>query len=307
MAFTTRGRFAPSPTGYLHLGHVSAALLSWLHCRLMCGEFILRLDDLDPIRCKPEYSAAILEDLRWLQLDWDIGPLYQSQRQPLYTDIFQQLLAEDKLYPCFCSRKDIQNASQANFANTAIYPGTCRNLSSGSRQNQLAKRSAAWRIRSQGQVQFLDLFCGRQSYNLQEDYGDFVVKRNDDSFAYHLACVVDDADLAVNQVTRGQDLLPMTAPQIYIYEQLAQKPPQYAHFSLILDENGRKLSKRHGSLSLAKMRGQYSAEELIGHIAYFYGLIAQERAISAKDLLHELHLDQFLGQLSQLRPYPYKL
>lgn len=293
MALTIRGRFAPSPTGRLHLGHVSAALLSWLHCRLQNGDYLLRIDDLDVGRCKPEYTDQILRDLEWLGLDWDEQPYYQSQRLKLYESHFYQLKEQGLLYPCFCSRKEINLAAIAPEPGLApIYPGTCRTLSKKDIALRDQEKNPAWRIHCQGQVNFQDHFQGLQHFDLVDCCGDFVIKRNDQAFAYHLACVSDDMDMQINLVSRGLDLLPSTAPQLYLYQLFNNKPPQFAHLPLVLDDQGQKLSKSKGSIDLAWYRSHIPSSLLIGQLAQEKGLIDEIEALSPQELLAQVSLEK---------------
>jgi glutamyl-tRNA synthetase len=268
-----RGRLAPSPTGYMHLGHARTFWRAQERARLHGGALILRNDDLDRERCRPEFVAAMLEDLRWFGLAWSEGPDFggphrpyaQSERTALYRAARDRLVATGWLYPCTCSRKDIQAASRAPHAaddEEPIYPGTCRSrtvdaLAAGAR--------FSWRFRvPDGQVvAFADGNLGPQNYLAGRDFGDFVVWRHDDVPAYQLACVVDDAAMGITEVVRGADLLISTARQLLLFQALGLTAPRFYHCELMLDESGKRLAKRHDALSLRALRAQgRSPEEL---------------------------------------------
>lgn len=253
------GRYAPSPTGPLHLGNLQTALAAWLHCRLRNGLLILRMEDLDQPRVRPGARAGIMADLAWLGLDWDEGPavdqlgLYdQSCRDALYRREFARLQAQGLLYPCSCSRKDVVEAAGAphGASGLAIYPGTCRRKAAHA-------GPLCWRLAvPPGTVHFDDGRLGPQSQEVSRQVGDFVVLRADGVWSYQFACVVDDALMGVNQVVRGADLLESTARQILLFQLLGQAPPRYWHYPLRLDDQGRKLSKRDQACSLSPMRQQ---------------------------------------------------
>jgi glutamyl-tRNA synthetase len=270
-----RGRLAPSPTGYLHLGHARTFWTAQQRAKENGGELILRNEDLDATRFKMEFVDAMLEDLRWFGFAWsegpDIGgkfaPYNQSERMNFYRAALEKLRAGDFIYPCTCSRKDILAATRAPHANDddePIYPGTCREKSdewrvTGDKQSQsssLVTRHASLRFRvPDGEtVSFTDGNFGEQKFVAGKDFGDFVVWRHDDVPAYQLACVVDDAAMKISEVVRGADLLVSTARQILIYRALGLPPPKFFHCALMLDEKGERLAKRHDALSLRKLR-----------------------------------------------------
>jgi glutamyl-tRNA synthetase len=270
-----RGRLAPSPTGYLHLGHARTFWIAQQRATENGGELILRNEDLDSTRFKMEFVDAMLEDLRWFGFAWsegpDIGgkfaPYNQSERMNFYRAALEKLRAGDFIYPCTCSRKDILAATRAPHANDddePIYPGTCREKSdewrvTGDKQSQsssLVTRHASLRFRvPDGEtVSFTDGNFGEQKFVAGKDFGDFVVWRHDDVPAYQLACVVDDAAMEISEVVRGADLLVSTARQILIYRALGLPPPKFFHCALMLDEKGERLAKRHDALSLRKLR-----------------------------------------------------
>jgi glutamyl-tRNA synthetase len=261
-----RGRYAPSPTGPLHLGNARTALLSWLAARAAGGAYVLRVEDLDGPRVRAGLEACILEELRWLGLDWDegpdvggaAGPYRQSERLPRYTAALERLRAAGLAYPCFCSRAEIAAVSQAPHGPAdegPRYPGTCAALSPGEVARRSASRRPAWRFRvPAGSVAFVDGMHGDQEVDVAGAVGDFVIARADGVPAYQLAVVVDDAAMAVTDVVRGDDLLPSTARQLLLYRALGLGPPRFAHVPLVVGEDGARLAKRHGALSLGELR-----------------------------------------------------
>ncbi|HET6440255.1 MAG TPA: tRNA glutamyl-Q(34) synthetase GluQRS [Anaeromyxobacter sp.] len=264
----TRGRFAPSPTGSLHLGNARTALLSWLAAREGGGGYVLRIEDLDRPRVRPGAEKAILEDLRWLGLDWDegpdvggpAGPYRQSERLERYAAAMAELRAQGLIYPCFCSRAEVAAAVQAPQGpgdEGPRYPGTCRDLPAAEVARRTAQRPPAWRFRvPSGEIAFLDGVHGSQRREVTGECGDFVVARADGIPAYQLAVVVDDAAMQVTQVVRGDDLLPSTARQLLLYRALGLQEPRFAHLPLVLGEDGARLAKRHGALSLPELRAR---------------------------------------------------
>ena len=258
-----RGRLAPSPTGYLHLGHARTFWTAQERAHAAKGTMILRNEDLDGPRCKPEFVAAMLEDLRWFGFNWqegpDIGgpftPYEQSQRLPLYRDALAKLEAGGFIYPCVCSRKDIQAAARAPHAeddDEPLYPGTCRHL----RKSEIVNRKCSWRFRvPDGEtVSFVDGNFGPKSFTAGKDFGDFVVWRGDDLPSYQLAVTVDDAAMEITEVVRGADLLLSTARQLLLYRALGLAAPAFYHCPLMTDQHGRRLAKRHDALSLRTLR-----------------------------------------------------
>jgi glutamyl-tRNA synthetase len=257
-----RGRLAPSPTGYLHLGHARTFWIAQGRARARRGTLVLRNEDLDPHRSKPEFVAAIFADLRWFGLQWQegpdcggaFGPYMQSERKGLYRAALDKLRAAGFVYPCVCSRRDIQNAASAPHAadEEPIYPGTCR----ANHESQIAGRKFHWRFRvPDGEaIAFADGGQGPQSFRAGMDFGDFVVWRSDDVPAYQLAVVVDDAAMQITEVVRGADLLLSTARQLLLYRALGWPPPAFFHCPLLTDERGARLAKRHDALSLRALR-----------------------------------------------------
>jgi glutamyl-tRNA synthetase len=261
-----RGRLAPSPTGYLHLGHARTFWIAQQRAKENGGELILRNEDLDATRFKMEFVDAMLEDLRWFGFEWsegpDVGgkfaPYSQSERMKFYRAALKKLRAGNFIYPCTCSRKDILAATRAPHANDddePIYPGTCRTKFPSANSN-LPSAKFNWRFRvPDGEtVSFADGNFGKQKFVAGKDFGDFVVWRRDEVPAYQLACVADDAAMEISEVVRGADLLVSTARQILIYRALGFSPPKFFHCALMLDEKGERLAKRHDALSLRKLR-----------------------------------------------------
>jgi glutamyl/glutaminyl-tRNA synthetase len=259
-----RGRLAPSPTGYLHLGHARTFWMAQERTRQAGGRLILRNEDLDAARCKPEFVTAMLEDLKWFGFEWQEGPdcsgphapYTQSQRTNLYLEALGRLKQGGFIYPCTCSRKDIQSAAQAPHAgeDEPIYPGTCRDSSKIEVQSSKSRVSWRFRVPDGETVSFQDANLGPQSFMAGKDFGDFVVWRHDDVPAYQLAVVVDDALMKISEVVRGEDLLRSTARQLLLYRALDWTPPVFHHCPLMTDEGGVRLAKRHDSLSLKRLR-----------------------------------------------------
>jgi glutamyl-tRNA synthetase len=260
-----RGRLAPSPTGFLHLGHARTFWTAQTRARLHGGELILRNDDLDSTRYKMEFVDAMLEDLRWFGFEWSEGPdcggpfasYNQSERMSFYRAALEKLRLGGFIYPCTCSRKDIRSAVTAPHAENdeePIYPGTCRE----NRKSEIVDHKFSWRFRvPDGEtIFFADGNLGEQKFTAGKDFGDFVVWRHDDVPAYQLSCAVDDAAMQITEVVRGADLLVSTARQILLYRALGQTPPVFFHCELMLDEKGVRLAKRHDALSLRMLRGQ---------------------------------------------------
>ena len=255
------GRLAPSPTGLLHLGHARTFWIAQQRAIARSGTLILRNEDLDRSRCKPEFVTAMFEDLGWFGFKWQEGPdcggpfapYSQSERLHFYRAAFEQLMQGGFVYPCTCSRQDVLRSVAAPHAgeDEPLYPGTCRPPA-----KSVADRTANWRFRvPDGEnVAFVDGRCGKQEFVAGRDFGDFVIWRHDDVPAYQLAVVVDDAAMRITEVVRGEDLLRSTARQLLLYRALGLKPPQFYHCQLMTDESGVRLAKRHDALSLRQMR-----------------------------------------------------
>jgi glutamyl-tRNA synthetase len=292
-----RGRYAPSPTGDLHLGNLRTALLAWLFARCTDGQFVLRIEDLDRPRLRPGASERMLFDLRWLGLDWDEGPdiggpynpYIQSERQEIYTTYLQLLLDKGLIYPCYCSRAEIARAASAPHGNEGPrYPGTCRYLTQQQRRQHEAHNrhpSMRFRVDDDRTVSFTDLLIGPVEQQVQQTVGDFIICRSDGIFAYQFAVVVDDALMQINQVVRGVDLLQSTARQILLFEALGFQAPTFAHVPLLLDEHGKRFSKRTQSAGLEPLRAEgVTPEQVVGQIAAECGLVFRGEELSAGKL-----------------------
>lgn len=249
-----RGRLAPTPSGYLHLGHAQTFFVAHLRAKAAGGTLILRHEDLDRARCKAEFVEASEEDLQWLGIKWQEGPYFQSRRMPLYAEALEKLKKSGRVYACACSRKDIQQAQQAPHQgdDEPLYPGTCRHKA----VPESAARSWRFRVPDGRRVEFEDRAQGPQSYLGGRDFSDFVVWRPDLGPSYQLACAVDDGDMAITEVVRGLDLLPSTARQILLLEALDYPLPGYYHCPLVCDEQGRRLAKRSDALALRTLRAR---------------------------------------------------
>jgi len=272
-----RGRFAPSPTGELHLGNARTALLSWLWARKEGGGYVLRVEDIDTPRVRPGMAERQLDELRWLGLDWDGPPLFQSDRVPRYEDTLRRL--SEHIYECFCSRTEIAAASAPQGDEGPRYPGTCARLTRAQREERRRTRAPALRLRvPPGSVAFHDEILGGQAFDTQQLVGDFVLRRGDGVFAYQLAVVVDDGEMGITQVLRGADLLPSTARQILLHRLLAQPEPRWAHAPLVVAASGERLAKRNRSLSLSALRARgVDPRQVVAHLARASGLEAPDR------------------------------
>ncbi len=300
-----RGRYAPSPTGSLHLGNARTALLAWLQIRALKGTFILRIEDLDRPRTVRGATEAILSELRWLGLDWDEGPdvggsfgsYLQSERSDLYEDALARLRAKGLVYECFCSRAEVAAAASAPHGpqdDGPRYPGTCRALSADALAARRAgRRQSALRFLVEpGTVAFEDGLKGKVEVELAQAMGDFVVRRADGLHAYQLAVAVDDALMGVTHVLRGDDLLLSTPRQLRLLEALGLAAPRYAHVPLLLDAQGHRLCKRNGDLTLSALRAQGARpERVVAALARSCGL-TQESEIVARDLVSGFDLER---------------
>ncbi len=279
-----KGRFAPSPTGRMHLGNVAAALLSWLSAKSAGGSWLLRIEDLDPQRSKVEHARLVEDDLAWLGLEWDEGglddigsnaPYSQSRRHDIYAQFLERLNDTGYTYPCRCTRAEIM-ATQAPHQSDGrvVYGGRCRPAVLPCSQADFT--GAATRIYVPDEViSYRDGLYGDMHFNLAREVGDFVLRRADGAWAYQLAVVVDDALMGVTEVVRGSDLLLSAAQQIYLYRLLGLEPPCFAHVPLLCSDGGRRLSKRDRSLDMQSLRARFSAPELIGRVAAMLGLIPE--------------------------------
>lgn len=275
------GRFAPSPSGRMHLGNVFTALLAWLSVRSQEGKMLLRVEDLDPDRSKQTYIDALRADLEWLGLDWDEEMPLQSGRSEIYASYFDQL----DTYPCYCTRSELHAASAPHASDgTLIYSGACRNLTAEERE--LKTKRPSWRVRVPNKtVAFEDGVWGKITEFLPTDCGDFILRRSDGVYAYQLAVVCDDGLGGVTEVVRGSDLLSSTARQIWLYETLGFAVPKFYHVPLLSAPDGKRLSKREKALDLAHLRRTHTPERLLGALAFRAGLIDQNADLSAGELI----------------------
>ncbi len=283
----TVGRFAPSPSGRMHLGNLFTALLAWLSVRSQNGKMLLRIEDLDPERSRREYIDAIKDDLAWLGLTYDEETPLQSARTARYAEAFGLL----PTYPCYCSRSELHDASAPHASDgTLIYPGTCRDLSEAERAAK--KRTPAWRVRvPYRDIVFTDGVFGAQREKLAAECGDFIVRRSDGVYAYQLAVVCDDADGGVTEVVRGCDLLRSTPRQIWLYQTLNMPVPRFYHVPLLVAPDGKRLSKREKSLDMAHLRERYRPQELIGYLAFLAKLTDTPAPVSAAELIEVFSWD----------------
>ncbi len=287
-----RGRFAPTPSGRMHLGNLLAALLAWLDARSAGGELVLRIEDLDTQRTSPELAAQLMDDLRWLGLDWDEGGLapeyMQSRRTARYEEAFRVLEERGLVYPCYCTRSERMAATAPHRDDGAVvYSGKCFSLTERERAAlERQGRRPAWRVRCPHQVVALeDGNCGPYAENLARDCGDFIVRRSDGVFAYQLAVVVDDALMGVNHVVRGRDLLCSAPRQAWLHEVLGYRPPRFFHTPLLLAPDGRRLAKRDRDLDMGALRARYGPEELTGLLAFYAGLTDRPEKVTAQELV----------------------
>ena len=297
------GRMAPTPSSYLHIGNIFACLVAWLYARQQGGKVILRIEDLDRDRCKPEYIDAVLHDLETLGLTWDNADIvYQSQRTDAYDRAFESLEDAGILYPCFCSRADLHAASAPHRGERYLYAGTCRHLSDGDRAEKAKSRPPAYRVHvPHASFGTDDILQGRFEQELDDECGDFIVKRSDGIYAYQLAVVVDDLAQGVNQVVRGIDLLDSTPQQIYLRSILnpAAQQVTYAHIPLLLDKDGRRLAKRDRDMGLPAILTRFKGvEHLLGHLAKLTGIRPDDEPLSAQELIAHSSLDALAGRKS---------
>ena len=278
------GRFAPSPSGRMHLGNVFSAMLAWLSVRSQNGEMVLRIEDLDPDRCRPEYAETLKDDLRWLGLDWDREQTPQSLRTEAYAKEFEKLAELGLVYPCYCTRGELHAASAPHASDgRVLYAGTCRNLTEAQRAEKTKK--PAWRLAVPDQVYgYTDGLQGYYEENLASECGDFIIRRADGVYAYQLAVVTDDGDGGVTQVVRGMDLLDSTPRQLYLYELLGLNAPEFYHVPLLTAPDGRRLSKREKDLDLGELRKTHTPERLLGKLAHLAGVLDRPEPASAKEI-----------------------
>ena len=286
------GRFAPTPSGRMHLGNVFAALMAWLSVRSKRGEMVLRMEDLETQRTSAEFAQVLREDLAWLGLDWDIETPPQSERSGVYDRYFEKMKDEGLLYPCYCTRSQLHGVNAPHLSDgTYVYPGTCRNLT-----DPPAGRKPAWRVMVPDRVwSFRDRVQGDYQLTLATDCGDMVVRRADGVYVYQLAVTVDDGEAGVTEVVRGMDLLSSAPRQMYLQELLGFSHPEYGHVPMLLAPDGRRLSKRDRDLDLGELQKHMTPEALIGNLAFAAGLIDRFEPVSARELAQHFRWDMLRG------------
>ena len=289
------GRFAPTPSGRMHLGNVFAALIAWLSVRSQGGEMVLRMEDLDTLRTSDAYARLLRQDLAWLGLDYDRETPPQSTRSETYDRYFDRLMKMGLLYPCYCTRSQLHSVNAPHLSDgTYVYPGTCRNLTPQARRAM--NRAPAWRVVVPDRLWSLDdRVQGRYELNLAKDCGDMVVRRADGVYVYQLAVTVDDGEAGVTEVVRGMDLLSSAPRQMYLQELFGFPHPQYAHVPMLLAPDGRRLSKRDRDLDLGELQKRFSPEAIIGLLAHAAGLIDRPAPISAAELAKEFQWSNLRG------------
>ena len=296
------GRFAPTPSGRMHLGNVFAALIAWLSVRSRDGEMVLRMEDLDTQRTSAEFAEILRDDLRWLGFTWDRETPAQSQRSAVYDKYFEILREKGLLYPCYCTRSQLHSVNAPHLSDgTYVYPGTCRNLTEG--EQAAFRRPPAWRVVVPDRVWTVeDRIQGTYRCNLATECGDMVVRRADGVYVYQLAVTVDDGEAGVTEVVRGMDLLSSAPRQMYLQELFGFPHPEYAHVPMLLAPDGRRLSKRDRDLDLGILRQRLTREELLGVLAFAAGLIDQEVSVSLKELTKEFSWKKLSGDHIFLDP-----
>ena len=314
-----KGRFAPSPTGYIHLGNVWIALLSYISTRQQKGKYVVRMEDIDLQRSKRELGEALLDDLEWLGFEWDEGPrvggpevsYWQSERQTYYADILEYLALEKLIYPCFCNRARLQSIASAPHAGEVVhrYDGKCRHLSKNAVDELSSIKEPSLRLAIDScDLNFDDRWQGAQHIHLECELDDYVLRRGDGMYAYNLAVVLDDIAMGITEVIRGNDLLDTTGQQLYLYNTLQQcysykniEVPKYGHAPLLVDADGNRLSKRQKSITIRELREQqWSASRILWELAVAGGLIDGDRYTHREINLSELmNLDLSCSSLRQ--------
>ena len=290
------GRFAPTPSGRMHLGNVFAALIAWASVRSRDGEMVLRMEDLDTQRTSADFAQVLREDLNWLGLTYDRETPAQSQRSRVYDEYFEKMRDMGLLYPCYCTRSQLHSVNAPHLSDgTYVYTGTCRNLTA--EQRAAFDRKPAWRCMVPDRLwQVEDLVQGHYELNLATDCGDMVVRRADGVYVYQLAVTVDDGEAGVTEVVRGMDLLSSAPRQMYLQELFGFPHPTYGHVPMLLAPDGRRLSKRDRDLDLGELRKRVSPEQLIGALAFASGLIDRNAPISARELAAEFSWERLSGE-----------
>jgi len=290
------GRFAPTPSGRMHLGNVFAALIAWASVRSQNGEMVLRMEDLDTQRTSADFAAVLRDDLNWLGLDYDRETPPQSQRSDAYDRYFEILREKGLIYPCYCTRSQLHSVNAPHLSDgTYVYTGTCRQLTEADRAK--FDRKPAWRCIVPDRLWTLqDLVQGHYELNLATQCGDMVMRRADGVYVYQLAVTVDDGEAGVTEVVRGMDLLSSAPRQMYLQELFGFPHPRYGHVPMLLAPDGRRLSKRDRDLDLGELRRRVSPEKLIGTLAFAAGLIDRNIPISARELAAEFDWNKLSGE-----------
>ena len=284
---TPTGRFAPTPSGRLHLGNVLCAMLAYLSVRSKGGRFLLRIEDVDIPRCPRSLARQCIDDLRWLGFTWDEEPLYQSDRSDVYRDVLDRLTDAGHTYPCFCTRAQLMSLAAPNLGDTqVIYQRTCANLTAEEAVEKAKTRAPAIRLRvPDEEITFTDGLFGRQRENLARDCGDFILRRSDGLYGYQLAVVVDDALSGVTEIVRGRDILSATPRQLHLQRLLGYDTPDYIHIPLLVDHQGRRLAKRDKDLDLTALAQRFTPEDILGMLAYSAGLLEEVRPMTLEALI----------------------
>lgn len=281
------GRFAPTPSGRMHLGNVFAGLIAWLSVKSRGGSMVLRMEDLDTQRTSAEFAEVLRKDLQWLGLTWDLETPPQSQRSGVYDRYFEKLRDLDLLYPCYCTRSQLHNVNAPHLSDgTYVYPGTCRDLTEEAQK--AFGRAPAWRVKVPDKLwEVEDFVQGAYTENLATDCGDFVVRRADGVYVYQLAVTVDDGEAGVTEVVRGMDLLSSAPRQMYLQDLFGFSHPSYGHVPMLMAPDGRRLSKRDKDMDLGYLQERAKSEALIGLLAYSAHLIDKPTPISPMELSKE--------------------
>ena len=293
---TPVGRFAPTPSGRMHLGNVFAALIAWLSVKSRGGFLVLRMEDLDTQRTSDEFADILRADLRWLGLDWDLETAPQSQRSAVYDGYFEKLEAMGLLYPCYCTRSQLHNVNAPHLSDgTYVYTGTCRNLTE--EQKAAFDRAPSWRVTVPDKIWTVeDLAQGTYQENLATDCGDFVVRRADGVYVYQLAVTVDDGEAGVTEVVRGMDLLSSAPRQMYLQELFGFPHPEYGHVPMLLAPDGRRLSKRDKDMDLGFLQQHTTPEVLLGLLGCACGILDRQESISATELATQFAWNKLKNQ-----------
>ena len=287
MSDTPVGRFAPTPSGRLHLGNILCAMLAYLSARSKGGRFLLRIEDVDVPRCPRRLAQQCIDDLMWLGFTWDEAPLYQSDRTEIYREALERLTADGHIYPCFCTRAQLMSLAAPNLGDTqVVYNRACAALTPAEAAERAKTRAPAMRLRvPDEEVAFEDGLFGLQRENLGRDCGDFILRRSDGLYGYQLAVVVDDALSGVTEVVRGRDILSATPRQLYLQRLLGYPQPEYVHIPLLVDAQGRRLAKRDRDLDLSALAQRFTPAEVLGMLAFSAGLIPDNRPVTLKKLI----------------------